>query len=43
MVLEIDGKTKGPNTFSGVMGKEIEHCETLPITEFKEIYLPELP
>jgi hypothetical protein len=40
---KIDGRTLGPKSSSGLIGKAIESCEKLPITKFSKISLPELP
>lgn len=41
---KIDGKTSGPQHFSGRIGKSLETCETLPVTSFVPIpvALPEI-
>jgi len=33
----LDGKTSGPNGFSGSLGKQLEICHKLPIVEFARI------
>lgn len=33
----LDGTTSGPNTFSGLIGKQLIKCETLPIYKFQKI------
>lgn len=40
----IDGSTSGPHTFSGTIGRELENCGKIPITQFQPIptNLPEL-
>lgn len=41
---ELDGKTKGPNEFGGVLGKQLENCNELPVVKFSPIQhnLPKL-
>ena len=34
---EIEGKSKGPNVFGGVIGKDLKSCETLKIEKFTPI------
>lgn len=40
----LDGCTSGPNTYAGVIGKLLQHCEDLPVVEFEKIetVLPEI-
>ena len=33
----MDGKTTGPQTFNGFIGKSLSNCETLPIVNFEVI------
>lgn len=33
----LDGKTVSPNTYSGIIGKQLDKCETLPVVKFKSI------
>ena len=33
----MDGKTTGPQTFNGLIGKSLSNCETLPIVNFEVI------
>lgn len=41
----LDGNTSGPRGFSGLIGKQLENCEKLPVIEFKSIQgnLPAMP
>lgn len=41
---KIDGKTSGPQQFSGMIGKSLETCETLALTSFTSVpvALPEI-
>ena len=37
LLTHLDGSTSGPRAFSGVIGKELVACETLPIVSFSPI------
>lgn len=40
LIKEHDGKTTGPNTFIGTIGKNLENCEKKQIVEFEQIEFP---
>lgn len=42
LFLKLDGRTVGPNAFSGPLGKQLQNCETLPVVSFEKI-TSELP
>lgn len=33
----LDGKTKSPNEFGGILGKQLENCNNLPVVKFSPI------
>lgn len=37
LLLHLDGKTTGPQCFSGTIGSQLQTCETMPIVEFTAI------
>lgn len=37
LITKLDGGTKGPNTYSGPIGKRLTGCEDLPIVKFEPI------
>lgn len=37
LIKEHDGRTTGPNSFTGKIGKQLENCEKRPIIEFQTI------
>lgn len=37
LFLHLDGKTTGPNNYSGKIGKLLGTCDTLPVVAFKSI------
>lgn len=39
----LDGTTTGPNTFTGPIGKSLENCESMPVTNFKRIFTDDMP
>jgi hypothetical protein len=39
----LDGNTKGPSTYSGIIGKSLEKCENLNIVNFKSIPMSDIP
>lgn len=42
LFLKLDGRTVGPKAFSGLIGRQLQICETLPVVLFEPI-LSELP
>lgn len=40
---EVDGSTVGPKSFSGSIGKSLEGCENLGVTNFKRIFTDDMP
>jgi len=38
----IDGKTSGPNCFTGETGKALSNCENLPVVAFESIPVPQI-
>lgn len=44
LVEALDGKTSGPQSFNGPLGKQLAHCESLPVVAFQKIEcsLPEI-
>ena len=42
LIIEIDGTTTGPSTYSGTIGKAINKCDSLPVCSFAKIILPDL-
>ena len=44
LIRHIDGVTHGPNSFKGLIGKELVDCETKPVVKFKRIpiHLPKM-
>lgn len=42
LIQDLDGKTTGPMGFTGPVGKQLNDCEKLPITEFDAIPSPDI-
>lgn len=43
LFIALDGTTTGPNSLSGEIGKLLENCENLPVTNFKRIFTDGIP
>ena len=37
LIIELDGKPKGPTSFPGPIGQSLNSCQTLPVVAFKQI------
>ena len=37
LIMALDGKSTGPSSFTGPIGKALSGCDKLPITEFESI------
>lgn len=40
---KIDGVTLGPNTYSGIIGKQLQDCENLEVKNFQQIFTDDMP
>lgn len=38
LFLKLDGRTVGPKAFSGLIGRQLQICETLPVVLFEPIF-----